>query len=371
MENSIVKNNEDVFDQIVDELNAMKDIVEEIIGKLIIEPLINIVVPGFGFPDGIELKDQLIALGAVYSMDFLGNIRDPKAFIKEVSDAIKENLNEVTMALTATKMKASEIAKEIAFNLNNYMIGFKMLVDSAKKWGLEVAKEIVFNLNNYMIGFKMLVVSARMNVAAFAVTAVIRWETFRQFEWPMIVDSVKTNAASFASAAIKVGIGIKDAFMGFLGFMKGIFVAIGAAISSFAKSALAFIMDKLLAFIASAAFQVALTVAGILSGMIVIRELFEKMTRVNNPYFDPNINMAADGGFQATNQHFIAREAGPEIVGTLNGRTAVANNDQIVEGVRAGVFRAVRDALNDSNSNSPAIARVFLDGKEIAMSRQS
>ena len=38
-----------------------------------------------------------------------------------------------------------------------------------------------------------------------------------------------------------------------------------------------------------------------------------------------------------TLQLFLAREAGPELVGTVGGRTAVANNDQIVEGIARGV----------------------------------
>lgn len=45
----------------------------------------------------------------------------------------------------------------------------------------------------------------------------------------------------------------------------------------------------------------------------------------------------AQGGFPAQGQMFVAREAGPELVGTIGGRTAVANNDQIVEGISAGV----------------------------------
>ena len=49
------------------------------------------------------------------------------------------------------------------------------------------------------------------------------------------------------------------------------------------------------------------------------------------------IAMAAEGGIMTTGQMFIAREAGPEYVGTMNGRTAVANNDQIVSGVASGV----------------------------------
>lgn len=45
----------------------------------------------------------------------------------------------------------------------------------------------------------------------------------------------------------------------------------------------------------------------------------------------------AAGGFPTTGQMFIAREAGPEMVGSIGGRTAVANNDQIVAGIAGGV----------------------------------
>lgn len=50
-----------------------------------------------------------------------------------------------------------------------------------------------------------------------------------------------------------------------------------------------------------------------------------------------SVAMAAEGGVMTTGQMFIAREAGPEYVGTLGGHTAVANNDQIVSGVASGV----------------------------------
>ena len=45
----------------------------------------------------------------------------------------------------------------------------------------------------------------------------------------------------------------------------------------------------------------------------------------------------ANGGFVTTGQMFIARESGPELVGTMGNRTAVANNDQIVAGIAGGV----------------------------------
>lgn len=56
----------------------------------------------------------------------------------------------------------------------------------------------------------------------------------------------------------------------------------------------------------------------------------------------------AGGGFPDTGQMFVAREAGPELVGTIGSSTAVMNNSQIVESVAAGVQRAVETALNQS-----------------------
>lgn len=48
-------------------------------------------------------------------------------------------------------------------------------------------------------------------------------------------------------------------------------------------------------------------------------------------------------------QMFIAREAGPELVGTIGGHTAVMNNNQIVASVSDGVYRAVRSAMGNGN----------------------
>lgn len=52
------------------------------------------------------------------------------------------------------------------------------------------------------------------------------------------------------------------------------------------------------------------------------------------------IKGAASGGFINTGELFVAREAGPEMVGQIGNRTAVANNDQIVQGIASGVAQA-------------------------------
>ncbi|MBO5967261.1 MAG: hypothetical protein J6S14_02045 [Clostridia bacterium] len=75
----------------------------------------------------------------------------------------------------------------------------------------------------------------------------------------------------------------------------------------------------------------------------------------------------ASGGYVQPGELFLAREAGPELVGTIGGRTAVANNDQIVAAVSAGVFEAVTAAMGGSGSGGQAVI-INLDGREIARS---
>ena len=57
------------------------------------------------------------------------------------------------------------------------------------------------------------------------------------------------------------------------------------------------------------------------------------------------IKKFATGGIPGFGQMFIAREAGPELVGTVNRQTAVMNNNQIVESVAQGVSGAVANVL--------------------------
>lgn len=62
---------------------------------------------------------------------------------------------------------------------------------------------------------------------------------------------------------------------------------------------------------------------------------------------------------------FVAREAGPELVGSIGGRAAVANNDQIVTAVSEGVYRAVLAAMGQQGGSGEMNVNVYLDGKQI------
>ena len=68
----------------------------------------------------------------------------------------------------------------------------------------------------------------------------------------------------------------------------------------------------------------------------------------------------ASGGFLNQGDVFIAREAGPEMVGQIGNRTAVANNDQIVQGIASGVASA-QSAQNALLREQNAILRDILN----------
>ena len=83
----------------------------------------------------------------------------------------------------------------------------------------------------------------------------------------------------------------------------------------------------------------------------------------------------ATGGFPETGQMFVAREAGPELVGNIGRKTAVANNEQIVASVSRGVAEANSEQntlLREQNNLLRAMLEkesgVYLDGKKITAS---
>lgn len=84
----------------------------------------------------------------------------------------------------------------------------------------------------------------------------------------------------------------------------------------------------------------------------------------------PHIPTFEFGGFPDEGELFIAREAGPELVGRIGGRTAVANNDQIVASLAMAneeVVNAVMaigamivKAVNDKDTAT------YLDGRKVS-----
>lgn len=84
--------------------------------------------------------------------------------------------------------------------------------------------------------------------------------------------------------------------------------------------------------------------------------LINKIPGVNITRVTPiSISRLAEGGIVNEGQMFIAREAGPELVGSIGRKTAVANNDQIVSGIESGVYRAMMAANATKQGGSQTI----------------
>ena len=75
------------------------------------------------------------------------------------------------------------------------------------------------------------------------------------------------------------------------------------------------------------------------------------------------VNKFASGGFPGTGQLFIARERGPEMVGTMGGRAAVANNNQIVDGISVGVKKAVAEAILMTGNMRQSNEQIVIENK--------
>lgn len=74
----------------------------------------------------------------------------------------------------------------------------------------------------------------------------------------------------------------------------------------------------------------------------------------------------ASGGMVDSGQLFLAREAGPELVAQYGGRSAVMNNQQIVQAVSDGVYRAVSQAMAQQNQTEKVIQNhIYIDRKEL------
>lgn len=118
---------------------------------------------------------------------------------------------------------------------------------------------------------------------------------------------------------------------------------------------------------------------GILSS---IERVVNRFIRMMNRAIDvinyiPNINVSkiseiyvprlAKGGLVDEGQLFIANEAGPELVGNIGNKTAVANREQITTGIAMATYNAMRRALEESRANDmpPQLIQVNLGNKEL------
>lgn len=78
-----------------------------------------------------------------------------------------------------------------------------------------------------------------------------------------------------------------------------------------------------------------------------------------------NVSWYEGGGFPEVGELFVAREAGPELVGNIGNRAAVANNDQIIAGIAQAAYQGVSNALKENKGNERQPVAVYIGNKKI------
>lgn len=146
---------------------------------------------------------------------------------------------------------------------------------------------------------------------------------------------------------------VKNAFKSMVKSVKGFFSSLWKSI----KSGVAGAMNAVIASIESSINGIVRGINKIIGGFNKVVSWAAKVAEVSWGGVDlvptvslPRIKGYAAGGIPDYGQLFWAREAGPELVGTIGGSTAVMNNDQIVASVADGVYKAVKAAMGNGQS---------------------
>lgn len=164
--------------------------------------------------------------------------------------------------------------------------------------------------------------------------------------WDFVVNSIK-KVVSVITGILSGALIVLGVLLCLSGAGVGLGLAVLAAGLSLSYAAWTLDDNPITRFVR----QMANSIIGLVNGVIdAINDMFHiqfnglsVMGITLIPAFDirlvdiPHIPFFEDGGFPNEGQLFIAREAGAEMVGAMGHRTAVANNDQIVEGISAGV----------------------------------
>lgn len=174
------------------------------------------------------------------------------------------------------------------------------------------------------------------------------------------VSSFFKSRFSAAWTAVKnVFSGVGSFFSGIWNTIKKIFTNIGTSIGNAIGGAFKNVVNSIIGFAQN-------TINGFISAINGAIKLINKIPGVSIGLISKlSIPRLAAGGLVDAGQMFVAREAGPELVGSFGSRAAVMNNDQIVTSVSKGVYEAVKAAMSGGDGSYTFHIVNKLDGREI------
>lgn len=277
-----------------------------------------------------------------------------------LSDEIQ---NVIAIITTVVSVAFLAIGAALAFSGANIPLGLALLAAGAVTMGTAIMPnwndlsdnvQQKISMITTVVGGALLAVGAILALSGVALplglglmaAGALSLGAVATLNWDFMVNSIK-KVVSVITGILSGALIVLGVLLCLSGAGVGLGLAVLAAGLSLSYAAWTLDDNPITRFVR----QMANSIIGLVNGVIdAINDMFHiqfnglsVMGITLIPAFDirlvdiPHIPFFEDGGFPNEGQLFIAREAGAEMVGAMGRRTAVANNDQIVEGISAGV----------------------------------
>ena len=277
-----------------------------------------------------------------------------------LSDEIQ---NVIAIITTVVSVAFLAIGAALAFSGANIPLGLALLAAGAVTMGTAIMPnwndlsdnvQQKISMITTVVGGALLAVGAILALSGVALplglglmaAGALSLGAVATLNWDFVVNSIK-KVVSVITGILSGALIVLGVLLCLSGAGVGLGLAVLAAGLSLSYAAWTLDDNPITRFVR----QMANSIIGLVNGVIdAINDMFHiqfnglsVMGITLIPAFDirlvdiPHIPFFEDGGFPNEGQLFIAREAGAEMVGAMGRRTAVANNDQIVEGISTGV----------------------------------
>lgn len=277
-----------------------------------------------------------------------------------LSDEIQ---NVIAIITTVVSVAFLAIGAALAFSGANIPLGLALLAAGAATMGTAIMPnwndlsdnvQQKISMITTVVGGALLAVGAILALSGVALplglglmaAGALSLGAIATLNWDFVVNSIK-KVVSVITGILSGALIVLGVLLCLSGAGVGLGLAVLAAGLSLSYAAWTLDDNPITRFVR----QMANSIIGLVNGVIdAINDMFHiqfnglsVMGITLIPAFDirlvdiPHIPFFEDGGFPNEGQLFIAREAGAEMVGAMGRRTAVANNDQIIEGISAGV----------------------------------
>lgn len=277
-----------------------------------------------------------------------------------LSDEIQ---NVIAIITTVVSVAFLAIGAALAFSGANIPLGLALLAAGAVTMGTAIMPnwndlsdnvQQKISMITTVVGGALLAVGAILALSGVALplglglmaAGALSLGAVATLNWDFVVNSIK-KVVSVITGILSGALIVLGVLLCLSGAGVGLGLAVLAAGLSLSYAAWTLDDNPITRFVR----QMANSIIGLVNGVIdAINDMFHikfnglsVMGITLIPAFDirlvdiSHIPFFEDGGFPNEGQLFIAREAGAEMVGAMGRRTAVANNDQIVEGISAGV----------------------------------